>query len=368
MSENLYFRRQGLQSMIGGVSVLDAERLSVRDLDQAERFIHSYGYDWSNEEDQKAVLSYYRQAVTFLQEKFGEGENLTELFDKHDITDTRGLLVAASDRHNEDVKVQRWACASLKVMHVMAHLNNDLYSAFDDEIRDQILTPIQKFVSENSIEGATFLQSEDEKIRLNKFEFKPKKNLNSGIIKLLAKRNLVALNILDRIGVRFVTKNTFDIFQVLRFLVNNSLVSYPHCIVNESVNSVYPTNLFLEVMDTLRAKNAKHSSKEITQILHRKMIESGDRAEFNEKDNAFTDPDYKFIKFISRKLIRIEHEIKGKKETLQFFYPFEIQIMSYDTHLNNMRGPLSHDQYKKRQEKAARLRLGLNFEPNPEKS
>jgi uncharacterized protein (TIGR04562 family) len=361
MSENLYFRRQGLKSMIGGVSVLDAPRLSVRDVDQASEFIKSYGYDWDNEDDSLLIQSFFRQAVAFLEDKFlEEGEStIKELFEQNNIEDVRHLLVSASQRDSDSQNLQKWACATLKVMHIMAHLNNDLYSSFVDEIREQILAPIQKYCVEDPIQGATFLQSDNQKIRLNKVEFKPKKNQSSGIIKLLAKRKLVALNILDRIGVRFVTKNTFDIFKVIRFLVDHSLVSYPHCIVNESINTVYPTNLFLEVMDTLRAKNADVSSQEISELLHKKMEEQGDRAEFQNKDNVFTDPDYRFIKFISRKLISIEVERNGKKEKIRFFYPFEVQIMGYETYVNNMRGPLSHDEYKKRQEKAAKLRLGL---------
>ena len=345
--------------MIGGVSVLDAPRLSVKDQDSAELFLRTYGYDWALEGDQKEVHSYYRQAIAFLQDKWATGQdlNLKDLYDKSGIADARSLLVAASDRQSDDPVLQKWSCATLKVMHVMAHLNNDLYSIFDTEIREQILSPIQNFVVEDSIQGKVFLQDEHQKIRLNKFEFKPVKNQSSGVIKLLAKRKLVALNILDRIGVRFVTRNTFDIFQVLRFLVNNSLVSYPHCIVNESVNTVYPTNLFLEAMDTLRAKSSKGSSKEISEILDNKLIEQADQAEYKNKDNVFTDPEYKFIKFISRKLVKIKVERNGKPEKVQFFYPFEIQIMGYQTYLNNMRGPLSHDEYKKRQEKAAHLRL-----------
>lgn len=359
MSENLYFRRYGLKSMIGGVSVLDAPKLSVRDVEQAARFIRSYGYDCTDEEDQNLINSYLRQAVAFLQDKFVEDSDssITELFDKNQVEDARHLLVAASTRDSDSQELQKWACATLKVMHIMAHLNNDLYSIFDGEIREQVLSPIQNFVVEDSIQGTTLLQSEDEKVRLNKFEFKPAKNQSSGIIKLLSKRKLVALNILDRIGVRFVTKNTFDIFKVLRFLINNELVSYPHCIVNESINTVYPANLFLEVMDTLRAKNSDASSNEISELLEKKLEGQGDRAEFQNKDNVFTDPDYKFVKFISRKLIKVDVERSGKTEKVRFFYPFEIQIMGYETYLNNMRGPLSHDEYKKRQEKAAHMRL-----------
>lgn len=345
--------------MIGGTSVLDAPRLSVRDRDQAEQFIQSYGYDWNDSDDNKIIFSYYRQALSFLQDKWvvSDSHKLTDFFLSHQVQDVRDLLIAASDREADKPDLQRWACATLKVMHIIAHLSNDLSSMFSDEIRDQILTPIQSFVVDDQIQGAVFLQSEQEKIRLNQFEFKPLKNQSSGIIKLLSKRNLVALNILDRVGVRFVTKNTFDIFQVLRFMINHSLVSYPHCIVNETVNTVYPANLFLEVMDTLRAKNSQISSKDISEILDKKLSSEKTRAEYQNKDNVFSDPDYKFIKFISRKLVQATIEKNGKKEKIRFFYPYEVQIMSYDTYLNNMRGPLSHEEYKKRQVKAARMRL-----------
>lgn len=361
MSENLYFRRQAMNSMIGGVSILDAPRLPIQDLDQATDFIRSYGYRWDSEKDRRTIYSYYRQAIAFLQDTYvlAGQESISELFEKHNIKDVRDLLITASIKDSDHQRIQKWACATLKVMHVMAHLNNDLYSNFENEIRDQILQPFQNLVTMDSIQGATFLQNEHESIKLNKFEIKPIKNQSSAIFKLLAKRNLVALNILDRVGVRFVTKNTFEIYKVLRFLINNALVSYPNCIVNESVNTVYPTNLFLEVMDTMRSKGEKESSKVISEILEKKLQDQSSRAEFQNKENAFSDPDYKFVKFISRRLIRIEVEMKGRFETLQFFYPFEVQIMSYETYLKNMRGPLSHEEYKKRQEIAARERLVL---------
>ena len=178
--------------MIGGVSVLDAPRLSVRNRDQAKEFIKSYGFLWDDENDRRLIHSYFRQAVTFLQERFVDerDQSLSEFFDDSHVMDARDLLVVASDRdHPDRQKLQKWACTTLKVMHVIAHLNSDFYSIFDDEIRSQILNPIQSYVVDDSIQGATFLRSENEKIRINKFEFKPIKDQSSGIIKLLAKKD-----------------------------------------------------------------------------------------------------------------------------------------------------------------------------------
>lgn len=365
MSENLYFRRQALKSLIGGVSVLDAPKLSIRDRGQAEEFIKSYGYDWESESDRNKIYSFYRQSLAFLQDLYVESgqESPGDVFEDNKVEDVRDILVFASSRKVGQEKIQRWSCATLKVMHVMAHLNNDIYSVFEEEIRKQILDPIKASVMSDPLHGSNMLQGQNQKIKLNKFEVKPIKNQSSAIVKLLAKKRLVALNILDRVGVRFVTKNTFDIFQVIRFLQDNSLVAYPHCIVNESANTVYPTDLFLEVMDTLRSTNSMANEKEIEELLLKKIKSHKGDLDLQVKDNIFTDPDYKFVKFISRKLIRVDIELRGKKERIQFFYPFEVQVMDYQTYINNMRGPLSHEEYKKRQIKAAGLRLFGNSEP-----
>ena len=58
MSENLYFRRQALETLLSGKSVLDAPKLSVRDLDSASDFIRSYGYSWEDEEDRLEIRNY----------------------------------------------------------------------------------------------------------------------------------------------------------------------------------------------------------------------------------------------------------------------------------------------------------------------
>jgi len=341
---------------------LDADRLSVRNLDQAEDFITSYGYDWNDEEDQRVLFSFYRQAVAFLKDQWGDEEDFVipeELWDPQKLGDIRNLLISASRGKPEGANLRQWSCAILKVMHIIAHLQNDLYSFFQTDIRKQILSPIKDHVFSDPVSHTHTLKFEGgtEKIRLSKFELKPKKNQGSAVVKLLAKKRLVALNILDRIGVRFVTKNTFDIFRTIRFLVDRGLVSYPHAIANESANMVYPIGMFLETMDALRSSNPTAEASEIAEALEKKLADQTEKPDFLLKGNMFTSPDYKFIKFISRRLVQVKMDINGKPQKIRFFYPFEIQIMDYDTYTNNMRGPLSHAEYKKRQNRAARTRL-----------
>ncbi|MEO0336794.1 MAG: hypothetical protein AAF202_10385 [Pseudomonadota bacterium] len=77
--------------------------------------------------------------------------------------------------------------------------------------------------------------------------------------------------------------------------------------------------------------------------------------------NQFSSQDYRFIKFITRKLIRIP---AGNEESspFSFFYPYEVQIVDYETYLQNLSGGASHAEYKKRQKRKARMRvLGYGY-------
>lgn len=370
-SSSVFFRRQALKTLLGGVSILDVDRLSIHDEHQANGFIRSYGYLWESEEDQKILFSFYRQAVAFLKDQWGEDEGFRipdELWDPDQIDDLRNLLYFVSSKEEEKKELKIWTCALLKVMHIIAHLQSDLYHEFQGTLRDQILSPIKEKIFNDPARKGERLQggTSSEKVDLVKFEVKPAKDRGSAIVKLLAKRRLVALNILDRVGVRFIVKNVFDIFRVIRFLVNEGLVSYPHAIANESVNRVYPTSLFLETMDALRSSNPLATEGEVEKALDKKWKESQDKGdlEFLNKDNVFTAPDYRFVKFISRKLVKVG--VPGSDHRFRFFYPFEVQIMDYTTYTANQRGPLSHQEYKERQRQAAKLRLfGRHFESGP---
>ena len=69
------------------------------------------------------------------------------------------------------------------------------------------------------------------------------------------------------------------------------------------------------------------------------------------KPNVFTSRDYKFVKFITRRLIKID------ESKLSFFYPFEVQIMDYETYVANTTGDASHELYKERQVHQVRTRV-----------
>jgi uncharacterized protein (TIGR04562 family) len=357
MSVSFHFRRHALETLLGGTSPLDLTQISVDSVEEAQNLIHNYGYDWTNDEDRRQLYSFYQKALVFLKsEMMEEGDKIPEpIGDYNEFKDLRQLLLFASSKNNAPLELRRWSCALLKAMHVIVHFSHDMYSIFPDEIKKQILAPIESCLISDPVAGATFLRktSEQETIKLYKFEQKPVKDFRSSVVKLLAKRKLIALNLYDNLGVRFVTWNVFDSFRVARFLMKNSLVSSLQGINDQAVNSIYPVNLFLEVMDNLRTKLDDIDSSEVDALLEKKLQENPERAEYVTKDNQYSGEGYKFIKFVCRKLVRVN--VNGADH--RFFYPFEVQIMTKDAYLESIQGDQAHHVYKQRQKTAARARL-----------
>ena len=363
MAINLQFQRPILDCMVGGVSALDVKRLDVHTTAEARSFILAYGYDLDAEHDREELWSTHRRAVALLKDQLLEvGEQIPQaLCDPAHLTDLGQLLLYASDRSPSGRELQRWSCAILRVMHVFVHLRNDLFSAFTDEIQNQILKPLQDSIVSDPVAGSVVLAGsgallESDGVRLHRFDIKPFKTTASSVIKLLARPERVALTLLDKLGVRFVTRSVFDSFRVIRFLVERNIVSYPHIIPDQSNNTLYPLNLFMEVMNELTGQEAL-TSAEVEATLASRLSDSLHRAEFLTKANEFSGSDYKFVKFINRKLITVAIGQGDRLRPFRFFYPYEIQVMDYDTHVRNLSGPMAHDAYKNRQRLRARERV-----------
>ncbi|MBY0452129.1 MAG: TIGR04552 family protein, partial [Bdellovibrionaceae bacterium] len=179
------------------------------------------------------------------------------------------------------------------------------------------------------------------------------------VIKLLAKPDALAVKIFDKIGVRFVTKSVFDSFQVIRFLIDENLVSFPQIIPDQSSNNMYPVKEFLEVVQKLENKHKhehKMSSEKMDRLLEQRM-KTNQNAFLGlfRKDNPYSSEDFKYIKFISRQLIKIPSGPGAKP--FSFFYPFEVQIMNQSAYKQIQSGESEHSAYKNRQIQAAVKRL-----------
>lgn len=361
MPKKFLFESDMLHSVAGGRSAIDSPRLHVKSLEQATSFIQSYGFDFSNPEDKEKIWYYHRRALVLIVEKLGfELQEIPELLrERRNLGDIRRLLLLASSNEESERSLQRWSCAILRCMHVYVHAENDLFSSFSEEIQSQILTPFQKAIYHDGTTHKAYLKSQREDgqqpVELLGFEVKPFKTSSSTVIKLLAKPDALAMKIFDKLGVRFVTRSLFDSFQVIRFLVEENIMSFPHIMPDQSSNNLYPVDLFLNVCKELMASGKDYSEPELKQVFEDRLRDIGGDAQLFRKENFFSGEDYRFIKFITRKLIHIQPG--GGKEPFSFFYPFEVQIMDQSAHQAILSGPSEHDAYKERQRLAARKRL-----------
>jgi len=345
-----------LQNLIGGLNTLDVGYLNIQTTEQGREFAATYGFNLDNAADLSEVWEIHRRAIDYIQsELLYPSERIPDLVCKPEsLKDPTQLLIIASTKGHE---LQTWACGVLKIMHALCHLDNDLFTYFSTEIQDQILEPIQSHIHDDPVLGTTLGSPlGNESIVLKKFEVKTFKTTTSSITKLLAKPELVAFSLMDKIGIRFVTKHLVDAFRVLRYLLEKNIVCFAHNIPDQANNTLYPLNLFLEVAESL-PRDRKFDPELWDKTLLDRLAEVGDKAEYREKYNSFTSRDYRFIKFITRRLIQVP------EKNLSFFYPFEVQIVDYQTHLKNMTGHASHDQYKERQVRRARARI-FGFKAN----
>lgn len=357
-----------LKTMVGGDSSLDTPRLFVENFEDAYAFLKSYGFDLHNPKQEKRTWYYHMRALTFLREKILEKhEEIPEIIsDPRKLKDIRNLLVWASQKSPNELSM--WSCAVLRVAHVFVHSENDLFSFYAEEVQKQILSPVQDCVVHEG--NRIFLRhpfSSDE-IQLKVFEIKPFKTSSSEVLKMLAKPEVVALKVLDKIGLRFVTETLFDAFQVALFLADRNLVNFAHVIPDQSSNNLYPLPLFVETLKELcdlQDQGNPVDFETMNNHLMARWMDKNSSIGLVRKENTFSDSEYRFIKFICRKLITVKRP--NSDDVFSFFYPFEVQILDEASHLRNQSGASSHSHYKERQRKAARLRLfpGGSITSNP---
>ncbi len=345
-----------IKTIIGGYSTIDVPRLDFRSLEEGGEFLKTYGYDISIKEEDETVWQMYEQAIHILHKYILDShERVPEvLATRAAVKDIRRLFLYASTRDHDKNPMQLWSCAILRVMHCVAHVENDLFFNYTSEIQNQIFSPIQSKVSGDD-NGKLFLGTEQssEQIPLMKFEVKAFKEMHSMVIKTLSKPESVAMDIFDKMGVRFITATVFDAFRVIRFLRRENLVSFANVVPHQSKNTLFPTNIFMEVIEKLGAEKKNLDSDEIDKIMLEALNQDSKRAEYKEKYNPFSDIHYKAIKFISRSLVKV----KTSNGVIRFFYPYEIQIMDYQTYVQNLSGTSAHGEYKLRQRKAAHDRV-----------
>ncbi len=321
-----------LRLVLDGRSAIDWPSLHFTSPEEAGAFLKINEFDVSNPKDLERLSAVHFQALDYLERelKLSLDESLKGRLDMLD------LLLTASRREGPEAKeVQTQACALLKTMNIINHVDGrellyncpislrDLFSLVEDKI--------ERTLSSLSRSGPTLLRFKGGR--------KAKESL---VTKLLCKRETIAAQIYDRVRYRIVTRTRDDILKVVLHLFE-TVLPYNYVIPGASVNQLIlgEKNRVRDLLEGVR-KNLSNPSKTM----------------------EYTGRNYKVCKFVVDIPIRMEkflatsgsHFYRDSLGTLAYVL-VEFQIVDEETDASNNSGESSHDEYKKRQKAGVVKRL-----------
>lgn len=368
-----------LEALIKGISSIDLTGMPTTDRMEAYNFILHYGYDLRIEEDAAEVRGIMEEAVRVIESLFlthpgldWEQENEppspcreipAHVIESGDPLDL--ILTAAQSDHLD----RPWACAILKVMHTIAHIQNGPLYRYFEEARKQILSEFQDILTPYGEDGSVLLgKTGAQTLKLYGFETKDQKTRESILVKLLCKKEHVAEAIWDLIGVRLITDTPAEAVQAINILREQKVIVFPNIIPSRSRNSLIDFARYREAYERAQADltAGRTDMDAFQEVISHIEAAPAVNQDFN-LHNPMSSGDYRSIHITCRKLVRLKEP--GLVGENRFFFPYEIQILDKDSYLQSKEGSSSHSAYKKKQLATARRRvLGLLLKPGGQPS
>lgn len=385
-----------MEVFVAGKSAVDLTELQIRDWQDATHFLKYYGYDPDHPRDARRIHAVIVESLSFIERFLMPAEWQAGCRPPDDLLyahDARHILLCAADTRDENSQRQAWACAMLRVMHTIAHIEG-VYRLTDiDEAREQIMSRFRGFLFRDD-DGHLRFGTRAASIELTRVEWKNNKSRESIILKLLHKKANVAETIYDLLGVRIVTRHLGDVMLALKFLQEHHMVSYPNCNPGRSRNTLIDLDQFHYNVDvwTKLLKSGRMDVEEFNRRLEdisEQLVAPAPR----DPANPHTGRNYRSVQLTCRQLIRSRHpQVKWRdrlKHFMEFpgadpkakailqdilllsscwgeqesyedtsgYFPYEVHILDEESYEHNLRGDASHDRYKRSQIKATRKRV-----------
>jgi uncharacterized protein (TIGR04552 family) len=325
---------EAVRLLLRGSSVIDWHRLAFSDAAEVDRFLRLHEFDPDNADDMDRLEELRADAVEYLTRNFS-----------YRIPDdvahgmpARDLFLLASSRG----KKQTYACIVLKVMHVTHHLaGRELLFKLpvsDDEVFGFVEAKVVKVVEEIRAAGYPIVE----------FAWS-RKERDSVVTKLLAKKATIAADVFDKLRFRLITRSLEELPPVLHELMHR-LVPFNYVIPGQTVNAILPFRRFLDI-----APAYARFSDQLQLDLDTEETEDGGQ-------NEFSGPTYRVINFVADLPVRIDqllNRMPGEENELGavIFVLTEFQIMDAETARANEAGENSHARYKARQQERVKFRL-----------
>ena len=393
MNKLLKFDWPSMRVALEGHSFIDTPALSVDSKAESKQFLLCYGYDIDDPSVREEIWRIYFQSVAFIRDQLLLASDTIpqDLLARGQQSDILKLLIDASrnrksprnaTEYRSPERIRgRWACAILRVMHIISHLDNDIRLEHFNSARTQIFGRFDQFVSGNGNRRWKF-GSGLTAVNLVRYIKKERKERNSILIKLLSKPQAIVEDIFDRIGVRFVTENRFDAYRLVQQMIDMGAVSAANVQPGRAVNTLIPFDTLMETVENTRnemesgAINPKMAKRKIQRLEEDAMVPMGLIRNPNSsrwyRAIQFTgrqlisapDPTFRFWQEVRSQIMKSKDAAKvirsipvSLREVRTFYYPFEIQIMDLESYIESIGGRSRHRDYKAKQRLMARNRV-----------
>ncbi|HEY9745605.1 MAG TPA: TIGR04552 family protein [Oculatellaceae cyanobacterium] len=380
LADGLVFTPPGLElpwetlsAMIQGKSSIDLTAMPVYSRDEAYALVYNYGFDLNLPEDAAEVEGLFIEAMNFIEHRFltpaidweglGEPPSPAEKIPLA-VTESRNvldLIMLASQRDNP---LRPWACALLKVMHTLVYIRNSPLYKYHAQASETILSRFREILYPEEDGTVTLQGLQGRFLKLYAFEAKHHKPRESILIKLLCKKENVAENVWDLVGVRMVTFHPAEAILAVDILREQKIILFPNIIPSRSRNTLIDFEHFRELYEKqLKAfRLGEVTLEEMQEIFKTNEFNIPQSVPVNQ--NPLSSPQYRSLHITCRQLLRVKPD-STLAET-RFAFPYEIQIFDKESYLESKIGLGAHASYKQRQLFAARRRVlgSLLIHPN----
>jgi uncharacterized protein (TIGR04562 family) len=352
-----------LSAMIQGRSSIDLVSMPVYSREEARNLVYNYGFDLSLPEDMAEMEGYFVEAVNFIEHRFlspavdwvahGEPHSPAERIPLA-VTASRDVLelimLAAQKEHPH----RQWACALLKVIHTLVYIQNSPLYKYHAQASETIMARFREVLLPES-DGTVLLLGKHRRMKLYAFEAKHHKPRESILIKLLCKKENVAENVWDLVGVRLVTFHPAQAILAVDMLREQKVILFPNVIPSRSRNTLIDFEHFRELYES-QVEAYKRGKVDLDSL--QKLFETDEFVtpeQTHASQNPLSSPMYRSLHITCRQLLRVKSG-SGFAET-RFAFPYEIQVLDKESYLDSKVGQGAHASYKQRQLFAARRRV-----------
>ena len=368
---------QLLSGLVQGLSVIEQNTIQVRTSEEAHRFLMTYGYDLSDTQDAQRLHHLVQEAVSFIENRLleaGEGETAfarlhlhvpDRFFQEAHIVNL--LCLASAVPRTDD---SRWACAILKVVHTLTHIEHAPRLQIIEPARHQILKGYGEIMrydvdSEKVVIGRS---GSDKQLSLYGLEIKEQKSRESLLIKLLSKKENSIELIDDFIGIRIITESIPDVLVALDILMESQLLVFSNVKAERSRNT-------LIALDEFQSLWQEDHPQDYTSIPHGKttshpilpswmdLLSTLQQLDAKLPHNSFSrhnpnsDNNYRALHITTRQLIKVPARGDEGGTLQRLFFPYEIQFIDKAHYIANQEGDIAHSRYKQRQLQRCRRRI-----------